>query len=178
MRVLADFGKLGDGVFSNVEMPSPLLSNRCIVEPKEPKLTISMGVSSTWESHLKPLKAVKYEFTKVIDDLGAEISVVGYGSDPPGVGGLPGVMIFRVLGGGGAEDPTSFKFSLKGMTAGTKAIDKLIGTATYSFPLDYSPILFQAPRAGDVQELRDFKISIDNLKKKDCVFLSHKWTFM
>ena len=128
---------------------------------KETTVTARVAVHLAWESSLKPIKRVVYEFSGAKDDAGRDLEV------------LPGTTLdaMPVIGGGifmmgGFEDvdlsaPQSF--TLKGFTPESKSVALLKGTAKLTFPLARVEVRFDDPQGGSKTTVGDITIRLNKV---------------
>ncbi|MBI4565987.1 MAG: hypothetical protein HY716_14975, partial [Planctomycetes bacterium] len=141
---------------------------------KETTATLSLGISTLYETHLNPMKGVKFEFGKGVDDTGSELSVETSGEQiQAGAGGWAIQVVQGALGGGGGgptPDASAQVFSVKGLAPEAKSIKSLPGTVTFSFPLEHTEISFESPSRGDTKESGDFVFRIEKIEKNGITF--------
>lgn len=127
---------------------------------KETTVTGQVSIHAVWESRLKPLRRVVYEFVPAQDDAGREIEI-GPGS---AMGMMPPGAAIMVIPGGDDLDPGSPQtFALKGLVPGAKSVAVLKGSATVSFPLGRVEVAFEDPQGGSKHTTGDLSIKLTNV---------------
>ncbi|MBI4565023.1 MAG: hypothetical protein HY716_10065, partial [Planctomycetes bacterium] len=137
---------------------------------KETTIALSLGISTLHESHLKPMKGVKFEFGKGVDDTGSELSVETFGAGQAGQAAMLARMAAGMFGGGVVPNQGAQVFSVKGLASGAKSITSLSGTVTFYFPLDYKEISFESPSRGDTRDSGEFTFRIEKVEKDGITF--------
>ncbi|MBI4564781.1 MAG: hypothetical protein HY716_08845 [Planctomycetes bacterium] len=138
---------------------------------KDIAFEVHLGVATSCEFPLKPMTPVLLEPGRALDDAGNELRLLRWG-DPTarGHGYPPSDFIARLARTGESEGdaPPDFKprgvFFVSGVTAGTKSIRSVTGTATFFFPLESVELAFDAPSRGDMREAGDFVFRIDRIQ--------------
>lgn len=133
---------------------------------KETSITARISIHAAWETRLKPLKRVQFEFATSKDDAGRDVEVAP--ASMMDMFPVAGGGIWMAAGFGDETDATGPQtFGLKGLSAEAKSLAILKGSAKFSFPLSKVDVAFEDPQKGDSKNVGDLSIRLHGVSTKN-----------
>lgn len=132
---------------------------------KEPTITARISLQAAWESRLKPLKRVQFQFETSKDDAGRDVEIVA--ASMTDMFPVAGGGIFMAAGFGEESDSSGPQtFGLKGLSPEAKSLASLKGSAKVFFPISRVEVSFEDPEKGNNKAVGDLTIRLSGVSSK------------